>query len=115
MKGPRSERGKMCDVIYRRAVEELFRDTYGRLEDRDRIKVVQLFDRLWARGFRIHVDDLRRICRQAGYREDTADEIGRLYDDLVLIREELENPQTLDCWPPERIERVVSAANAANM
>jgi hypothetical protein len=104
----------MCDTIYRRAVEELIQDTYGRLEDRDRIKVVQLFDKLLARGFRVHVDDLRRTCRQAGYGKDTADEIGRLYDDLVLIREELENPQTLDYWPPEKIGRVISAANAAN-
>src|SRR3974390_2192953 len=100
----------MCDAIYRRAVEELFQATYGRLEDRDRIKVAQLFDKLRARGFGVHVDDLRRICRQAGYGEDTADEIGRLYDDLVLIREELENLQTLDYWPPEKIEQVISAA-----
>ena len=105
----------MCDSIYRRAVTELFPRTYGGLADRDRVKVVQLFDRLRARGFRIHVDDLRRICRQVGYGEDTADEIGRLYDDLALIREELENSQTLDYWPPEKIERVISVANAANM
>jgi hypothetical protein len=98
----------MCDAIYRRAVTELFPRTYGGVADRDRIKVVQLFDRLRARGFYIHVDGLRRICKQAGYGGDTADEIGRIYDDLVLIREELENPQTLDYWPPERIERIIS-------
>lgn len=105
----------MCDAIYRRAVEELFQATYGRLEDRDRMKVVQLFDRLWTRGFHIHVDDLRRICRQAGYREDTADEIGRLYDDLVLIRGELESPRTLDYWPPERMERIINDTGSGSV
>jgi len=114
-KGSLDQKGKMmCDAIYRRAVEELWHKTYGKLEDRDRIKVVQLFDKLHTKGFRVHVDDLRRICRQAGYREDAADEIGRLYDDLVLIREELENPQTLDYWPPERIEWVISVADAGD-
>lgn len=98
----------MCDAIYRRAVNELFQSTYGRLDDRDRIKVVQLFDKLLAKELWIHVDDLRRICRQAAYSQDAADEIGRLYDDLVLIRKELENPQTSDHWPPERIQRIVS-------
>jgi hypothetical protein len=100
----------MCEAIYRRAVKELWQSTYGGLADRDRIKVVQLFDKLLAKGFRIHVDDLRRICNQAHYADYAADGIGRLYDDLVLIREELKSPQTLDCWPPERMERIISGA-----
>jgi hypothetical protein len=97
----------MCDAIYRRAMSELFPRTYGGLPDRDRMKVVQLLDRLIARGLHIHVDDLRRMCREVGYAEYAADDIGRIYDDLILIREELENPQTLDYWPPERIERII--------
>lgn len=97
----------MCDAIYRRAVEELFHDTYSGLADRDRIKVTQLFDRLLERAFRIHVDNLRRICREAGYDEYAADRIGLIYDDLVLIKEELVSPQTLDYWPPERMERII--------
>jgi hypothetical protein len=105
----------MCDAIYRRVVKELFQDTYGGLADRDRIKVVQLFDKLLAKGLLIHVDDLRRICRQAGYAEYAADGIGRIYDDLVLIREELEDPQTLDCWPPERVERFISGEGVPNV
>jgi hypothetical protein len=96
----------MCDAIYRRAVTELFHDTYGGLADRDRIKVVQLFDRLLERGFRIHVDDLRGICREVGYDELGADGIGLIYDDLVLIREEMVSPQTLDYWPPERMKGI---------
>ena len=105
----------MCDAIYRRAVKELFPSTYGRLADRDRIKVVQLFDKLLAKELRIHVDDLRPICCQAGYTQDVADEIGRLYDDLVLIRGELENLKTLDHWPPERIERIISKATSEDI
>ena len=100
---------------YRRGVTELFAKTYGGLADRDRIKVVQLLDRLIARGLHIHVDDLRRICREVGYAEYAADDIGRIYDDLVLVREELENPLTLDYWPPERIERIVGGTGSGDV
>jgi hypothetical protein len=98
----------MSEPIYRRAVHELVPRTYGRLEDRDRIKVVQLFDRLLGQGYSIHVDDLRRLCRDAHYQQWVADDIGRLYDTLCLIRHELEDPRTIDYWPPETIERVIN-------
>ncbi len=99
----------MSEMIYQEAVKELFSNTYGGLADRDRIKVVQLFDKLLAKGIQIHVDDLRRICRDAGNADYAADGIGRLYDDLVLIRNELENPQTLDYWPAETIDRIIDS------
>jgi hypothetical protein len=98
----------MSEAIYGRAVTELFQRTYGRLEDRDRIKVVQLFDRLLERGHARHVDDLRRLCRDAGYDESSADDIGHLYDTLCLIRHELENPSTIDYWPPELMQQITA-------
>jgi len=85
----------------------LFQSTYGGLADRDRIKVVQLFDRLLKKGHSIHVDDLRRLCRNTGYSEETAYDIGLLYDDLYLIRQ-LDNPHTIDYWLPGRIEQIIS-------
>ena len=96
----------MSYAIYERATRELFGATYGKLEDRDRIKVVQLFDRLLAAGHSIHVDELRRLCTQMGYAQPTADDIGLLYDDLCLIRHDLEDPCTVDYWPPERIAKI---------
>jgi len=75
----------MSEFVYQRAVDALIK-TYGEIADRDRIKVVQLFDLLLDRGHSIHVDDLRRICKNAGYSQETADEIGTLYDDLDLVR-----------------------------
>jgi hypothetical protein len=89
----------MSEAIYSRAVRELFQHTYGRLEDRDRIKVVQLFDKLLKESHSIHVDDLRRLCKDTGYADWMADDIGQLYDTLCLIRHELEDPRTIDCWP----------------
>lgn len=105
----------MSEAIYSRAVRELFQHTYGRLEDRDRIKVVQLFDRLLADANSIHVDDLRRLCKDAGYSESTADEIGQLYDDLCLIRSELEDPRTLDHWRPEIIAEIIGTQNGKTL
>jgi hypothetical protein len=99
--------GLMCYEIYERASRELFPRTYRKLEDRDRIKVAQLFDKLLAKGHWIHVDELADLCTQAGYDETTAKDIGRLYDDLCLIRRELEDPDTIEYWPPERIEQII--------
>lgn len=104
----------MSREIYSRAVHELFQCTCGRFEDRDRIKVVQLFDRLLKRDHSIHVDDLHRLCREAGYDKQTADNIGHLYDALYLIRHELEDPRTIDYWPPETIERMINGADRAD-
>lgn len=98
----------MSYAIYERAASELFDSTYGGLADRDRIKVVQLFDRLLAKGHSIHVDELRRLCRDVGYDDATADHIGLLYDDLYLIRRQLENPHTIDYWLSERIDQVIN-------
>jgi len=98
----------MSESIYARAVKELFDATYGTLADRDRIKVAQLFDRLLDQDIRMHVDDLRRLCRQAGYDEHIADDIGLIYDDLVLYRDELESPNTIDYWPTQRMQQIIS-------
>ena len=98
----------MSYAIFQRAASALFHSTYGGLADRDRIKVVQLFDRLLAKGHSIHVDELRRLCRDAGYNESTADDIALLYDDLRLIRGELNSSGTIDYWPAERIEQIIS-------
>lgn len=89
----------MSHEVYARATHALFQNTYGRLEDRDQIKVVQLFDKLLKAGHLTHVDDLRRLCRDAGYDSGTADDIGHLYDTLRLIRLELEKPGAFDYWP----------------
>ena len=89
----------------------MFRTTRGGFADRDRIKVVQLFDRLLAAGHSVHVDELRAMCRDVGYDQPTADDIGHLFDDLCLIRCELNDPSTIDYWPPERIKRIISEAN----
>jgi len=97
----------MSEFVYQRAVDALIK-TYGEIADRDRIKVVQLFDLLLDRGHSIHVDDLRRICKNAGYSQETADEIGTLYDDLDLVRK-LKNPDTIDYWPPKRIDQIVNS------
>lgn len=97
----------MSEKIYKRAVGELFDSTHGGLADRDRIKVVQLFDKLLARGYSIHIDDLRRLCRNAGYEDWAADHIGQLYDALYLVRRELEDPTTIDYWPTEIIETII--------
>jgi len=96
----------MSEFVYQRAVDALI-GKCGELADRDRIKVVQLFDRLLDRGHSIHVDDLRRICKDAGYSQETANEIGTLYDDLDLVRK-LKNGHTTDYWPLERLERILS-------
>lgn len=96
----------MSQAIYSRAVRELFQTTYGKLEDRDRIKVVQLFDRLLAYGLSIHLDDLRHLCRNAGYHA-CADDIGKLYDTLYLICHELESPSATDHWRPEIMDRIL--------
>jgi hypothetical protein len=83
----------MTQAIYSRAMSELFQRTCGRLEDRDQIKVVQLFDKLLAAGRSIHIDELRRLCRDTGYDEWIGDQIGHLYDTLCLIRHEIEKPK----------------------
>jgi len=97
----------MSHAVYERAAEALFHTTYGGLADRDRIKVVQLFDRLLAAGYSVHSDELRVMCRDAGYDQPTADDIGLLFDDLCLIRRELENPSTINYWSPERMEQII--------
>jgi len=98
----------MSEAIYGRAVHELFRCTRGGLADRDQIKVLQLFDRLLEAGHSIHVDDLRRLCKEIGYGEFTSDHIGQLYDTLCLIRHELDDPSTIDYWPPELMQQVTT-------
>jgi len=98
----------MSEVIYAKAVRELFQSTYGRLEDRDQIKVVQLFDILLKQGHSVHVDDLRRLCTDAGYDESVADDIGHLYDTLHLIRLKLEDPSAINYWPPELMQQITA-------
>ncbi len=97
----------MSEEIYRRAIKELWERTYGTLEDRDRIKVAELFDKLLDRGHSIHVDEVRRLCKDAGYDEYVCDRIGHLYDTLILFREKLRDPRTLDHWPENVIEDIV--------
>ena len=97
----------MSHAIYKRAVKALL-ETYGTPDDRDWIKVVQLFDRLLTKGHSIHVNDLRQLCKDAGYDGFTSDDIGRHYDILRLIRKELENSSTIDYWQPERIDQIIN-------
>lgn len=98
----------MSQEIYGRAVQELVQRAYNAIPGRDEIKTVQLFDRLLERGHSIHVDDLRRLCKDAGFDELTANHIGHLYDTLCLIRHELDNPNTIDYWPSEIMGRIVA-------
>jgi hypothetical protein len=97
----------MSYTIYKRAVGKLL-SKYGVIGDQDRIKVVQLFDRLLAKDHSIHVDDLRRLCRDVGYDDATANQVGSLYDDLYLIRRHLENSHTLDYWPADQIDEIIN-------
>lgn len=97
----------MSEAIYRTAVHELFQRTYGKLEGRDEIKVVQLFDRLLTAGHSLHVDELRHTCTDAGYDESTADHIGHLYDTLCLIRRDVDTDNAIDYWPPEQMQRIL--------
>lgn len=98
----------MCTKIYQRAIKDLFHKTYGRLEDRDRIVVAQLFDKLLERGYKIHVDDVTQLCKEIGYDEYIAKDIHQIYDDLLLFREELRNPKTIDYWPNKIFKPIIA-------
>lgn len=98
----------MSYAIYERAAKELFRETNGTPENRDWIKVVQLFDRLLDKDHSIHVDTLRQLCQHVGYDEFASDNIARHYDILRLIRKELDNSDTPNYWRAERVGQIIS-------
>ena len=98
----------MSYEIYSRAIQALFKKTHGGLADRDRIKVVQLFDRLLSKGYSIDVNDLRGLCKDIGYDSYTTDNIGFLYDTLDLIRTELDSNKTIDYWPEAVTNNIIN-------
>jgi len=74
------------ETVYKKAVAELFSRTYGRLEDRDVIVAVELFDLLLDHGKSIHPDTLKALCKKVGYDDSTIGELAQIYDFVDVYR-----------------------------
>lgn len=93
-------------AIYENAVAELFHKTYGGLADRDVIVAVELFDLLLEREKSIHPDDLKPLCKKAGFDDFTSDKLAQICD-FVDVYRKYKGGDEIQHWTEEMIDNLL--------
>ena len=91
-------------AVYQKAIQELYRMTHGKF-GRDENKAIELFGKLVGRGTQIHCDEVKEICREAGYDEDASRQIGQIYDCIDILKR-YKKSTIVSCWTEEMIDRL---------
>jgi hypothetical protein len=91
-------------AVYQKAIQELYRMTHGKFE-RDENKAIELFGKLVGKGTQIHCDEVKEICREAGYDEDASRQIGQIYDCIDILKR-YKKSTIVPCWTEEMIDKL---------
>ena len=89
--------------VYEKAMTELYQLTHGKFEH-DEEKAIELFDKLIDRGTEILPDELKELCRQAGYLEPASKDISQIYDIIKFHKDYLGKSHKNQHWTDEMIE-----------